>query len=341
MGMILECACGKLYRVRDASSAAGSRCPACNGELRPSESVPDSRRYELESRARQLERDLERERDERRRLEESHARVLADRQKTIEALEASLASYRERLQELENRLESAEARRLAELDALQVRAREQEEKNRAALERLSETHQRSLAELRAELERRIAEKDRAISESRQQLDREAAERRRLAETLSRLQEAADRAVREKDAALSALQATLETYREKAEELQKRLDDLERRHRMQLESAAARGRAAEGLWARLDGAERLAADLDPSLDAMETLVQGLRERVRRLRDGLRVPAEAAPPPEPKLAEALLPDRARELSFPKGESRPSAPPSAPAEEDDAVPLISPPE
>lgn len=337
--MILECACGKMYRVRDEAAAAGSRCPACNGELRAAATAPAG--PAPDPRVPRLERELERERDERRRLEESHARALAEKQKTLEALDASLASYRDRLEALQGQLEATEARRLADLDAFQARMREQEEKNRAALERLTEAHQRSLAELRAEMERRIAEKDRAISEGRQHLDREAAERRRLAETLSRLQEAADRSVREKDAARAALEATLTTYREKADELQKRLDELERLRRAELESAAGRLRAAESHRARLEGAERLAADLDHSLDAMETIVSGLRERVGRLREGLRVPAEAAPPPEPRVAESVAAGRAEELP-PRKAPEPSPPPApAPAEEDDAVPLISPPE
>jgi hypothetical protein len=148
-------------------------------------------------------------------------------------------------------------------------------------------------------------------------------------------------VREKDAARAALEATLSTYREKAGELQKRLDELERLRRSELESAAGRLRAAEGLLARLDGAERLAADLDHSLDAMETLVTGLRERVRRLRDGLRVPSDASPPSAPpvsSLVEKPAPAEVEAIAPRRPEAPAPSPAGAPAE---AVPLISPPE
>ena len=38
--MILECGCGKLYRVRDGTAHAGMICADCGGPLRPSGQAP-------------------------------------------------------------------------------------------------------------------------------------------------------------------------------------------------------------------------------------------------------------------------------------------------------------
>jgi uncharacterized protein with PIN domain len=40
MSMILECACGKLFRVSDRTSQPPSKCDACGGSLRPVGGTP-------------------------------------------------------------------------------------------------------------------------------------------------------------------------------------------------------------------------------------------------------------------------------------------------------------
>jgi chromosome segregation ATPase len=129
---------------------------------------------------------------------ETHARALEGKEKTIQALDASIASYRSKVEALQKKLDAVEIQRLSDLNAFDTRIREREQSDRDQLDRATQQQQQALVALRAETEAKIAEKDRQISEGRQALDREAGERRRLTETLNRLQENADRAVAEKD-----------------------------------------------------------------------------------------------------------------------------------------------
>jgi hypothetical protein len=379
--VILECACGKMYRVRDEAPNPPTKCPVCGGPLKaaggssPNLLAEHPRFREMDARIRQLEKELEearaqakpaapeapvlsqagwtlggdraaaeradrlerdlldlrsrterqlkdkdrelaqarealdREAAERRRLEsrasgleESHARTLQEKQKTLEALDASLASYRSKLEDLQKRLEAAELQRLSDLNAFETRIREREQKDGGELQRLTEAHQRALSDLREELERKIAEKDRLLTEGRQNLDREAGERRRLSEVLSRLQETADRTLKEKEASLQVLQGSLASYRAKVEALQRRVDDLEQLRRSEQDATAQRLHSREGLRARLEEAGHLATDLDHSLEGMDSLLRALRERVKRLQGSLEpVPSEPQPPvPAPSLS-----------------------------------------
>ena len=125
--MILECAsCAKMYRIRDDASPQPTKCPTCNGNLRATGGVAPggatSRVKELETKVLSLEllslrsdverklkdkhREIAQARDaadrdgaERRKLEarssgteETHARALEGKEKTIQALVASIAS---------------------------------------------------------------------------------------------------------------------------------------------------------------------------------------------------------------------------------------------------------
>ncbi len=384
--MILECSCGKMYRVRDDAPTANQTCRACGGPLRaaggssPNLAAPpaDTRAFEdriaklererdaakqlaerfekelsesraasagptlaqagwslgdgtaqlraAQERADKLERQLldlrteteksvkekdralsqaeaaaERAEAERRRLESrvgglesTHARAVEDKQKTIEALDASIASYRSKLEALQGRLESLELQRTADRTAFEEKLRERERDDRSQQARSVESQQKALADLRAALEQTIGEKDRQISEQRQLLDREAGERRRLAEQLSRQEEASHRAVAEKEKALAAANAALGSARSKMEALQKRIDSLEQLRQADQESHAARLRAREGARARVEEAGHMATDLDHSLDSVSDLLNGLRDRVRRLKGSL---GEPLPEPEP--------------------------------------------
>src|SRR5207244_3016765 len=140
-------------------------------------------------------------------LEETHGRALEGKENTIQALDASIASYRGKVEALQKKLDAVEIQRLNDLNAFDSRIREKEQSDRDELDRATQQQQQSLAGLREEMEEKIQEKDRLISDGRQALDREAGERRRLSETLNRLQENADRAVAEKQAAISSLDAT--------------------------------------------------------------------------------------------------------------------------------------
>jgi hypothetical protein len=379
--MILECACGKMYRVRDDAANQPTKCPVCGGALRPaSGSSPavaaeprikeqetrirtlEQERNDAHARAERLERELsgarpgpglsqaaaplsdqvselraaagradqlqrelfalrseserklkekdfenaqarqtaDREAAERRKLEsrlggleEMQARTLEGKQKTIDALDASVVSYRAKVDQLQKQLESQELQRLADLHSFENRVRERDQQDRADLDRVGESHQGALAQLRKELEQKIADKDLQITDQRQVIDREAGERRRLSEVLTRLQENADRTVKEKQAALSAVEATLASFKSKVDALQKRVNDLEQLRRSDMDAQAVRARSSQGARARLEEAGHFASDLDHNLDSVESLITNLRERMRRLKDTITTPAEPEP------------------------------------------------
>lgn len=230
-------------------------------------------------------------------LEETHARALEGKEKTIQALDASIASYRSKVETVQKKLDAVEIQRLSDLNAFDTRIREREQSDRSQLDAAASAQQRALADLRAEMESKIAEKDRLITEGRQGLDREAGERRRLTETLNRLQENADRTLAEKETAVSALQATLNSYKTKTETLQSRVDSLEQLRRSEHDQLARRVRSSQAILGRVDEASHLAVDLDHSLDSIEASIATLRDRARRLKDTLQetsAESEAAAP-----------------------------------------------
>ena len=275
-------------------------------------------------------------------LEDTHARAIEGKDKTIAALDASIASYRAKVETLQKKLDAVEIQRLNDLNAFDSRVREREQSDRAALDRTTETQQRAVADLRAEMEEKIEEKDRLITEGRQSLDREAGERRRLSETLSRLQETADRAVAEKATAIAALEATLSSYKSKIETLQKRVDSLEDLRRTEHDQIHRQLSSRQSIRGRVDEASHLAVDLDHSLDSIEASIAALRDRARRLKDTLQE-AETEPEPAPPLSSltsaSLVADREPDVEA----TRPAlsqadvwdALPSAPATEPEPEP------
>ncbi len=361
--MILECSCGKMFRVRDDAANPPTKCPACGGVLRAaggsSMNLPaaDTRakdvereRDEARTRVAQLEKEVgaarsasadgesadaanadrlerellalrseterkikdrerelaqaresaDREAAERRKiesrlsgLEDSHARAIEGKQKTIDALDAGAASYRSKLDQLQKQQENTELQRLADLNTFENRLRERDSHDRSELDRVAKGQQDALATLRVELERKIDDKDRQITDQRQVIDREAAERRRLSEVLTRLQETADRMLKEKDAALKGVETGLASFKTKAEALQRRVNDLEQNRRSDLDAQAARVRSAQGLRARLEEAGHFASDLDQNMDGVDALLSQLRDRMRRLKETLAASAEAEP------------------------------------------------
>jgi len=270
-------------------------------------------------------------------LEETHARSIEGKDKTIAALDASLASYRAKVETLQKKLDAVEIQRLNDLNAFDSRLREREQSDRAALDRATETQQRAVADLRAEMELKIEEKDRLITEGRQSLDREAGERRRLSETLKRLQENADREVAEKTTALAAVEATLSSYKAKIETLQRRIDSLEQLRRTEQDQLARQHSSRQTIRSRVDEASHLAVDLDHSLDSIDASIAAIRDRARRLKNTLQE-AEREPeaePSRPSLASAsLAPD-----PEPEADPETSRPALSQADVWDSLPTVPP--
>lgn len=251
-------------------------------------------------------------------LEDTHGRAIEGKEKTIQALDASIASYRGKVEALQKKLDAVEIQRLSDLSSFDNRLREREQSDRAQLDRATQSQQQALAALRDETEAKIAEKDRQISEGRQSLDREAAERRRLTETLNRLQENANRAVAEKDASLAALEATLSSYKTKHETLQRRVESLEQLRRSEQDQVNRQLRVGQKIRGRIDEASHLAIDLDHSLDSIEASLASLRDRANRLKDTLQETGTEA--------DAVAPLGASVSLVPPAEPEPeSAPPA----------------
>ncbi|HVE39740.1 MAG TPA: hypothetical protein VNM14_07640 [Planctomycetota bacterium] len=231
-------------------------------------------------------------------LEETHARAIEGKEKTIQALDASIASYRSKLEAAQKKLDAVEIQRLNDLNAFDSRIRQKEESDRVSLDRTTEMQQQALVALRVEMEVKIQEKDRLLSEGRQALDREAGERRRLTEELNRLQENVGREVAEKTAAANALDATLASYKSKTETLQKRVDSLEALRRTEHDQMTKQVRVGQAIRSRVDEAGHLATDLDHNLDSIEASIAALRDRARRLKASLELgEAETLTPPAP--------------------------------------------
>ncbi len=238
-------------------------------------------------------------------LEETHARALEGKEKTIQELDASIASYRAKLEAAQKKLDAVEIQRLNDLNAFDSRIRQKEESDRVNLDRTTEMQQQALVALRVEMEVKIQEKDRLISEGRQALDREAAERRRLSEELNRLQENVGREVAEKTAAANALDATLASYKSKTETLQKRVDSLEGLRRTEHDQMTKQVRASQAIRSRVDEASHLATDLDHTLDSIEASIAALRDRSRRLKSSLELGEAETVAPLAPLSTSFAP------------------------------------
>src|SRR6185436_20192271 len=78
-------------------------------------------------------------------LEETHARALEGKEQTIQALDASIASYRAKVEALTKKLDAVEIQRLNDLNAFDTRIREKEESDRNALDRTTQAQQQALA----------------------------------------------------------------------------------------------------------------------------------------------------------------------------------------------------
>lgn len=276
-------------------------------------------------------------------LEETHARALEGKDKTIQALDAQIASYKAKLDALQKKLDAVEIQRLNDLNAFDSRIREKEQSDREALDRTTAQQQQALVALREEMEAKIVEKDRLITESRQALDREAGERRRLTETLNRLQENADRSVAEKSTVNAALEATLASYKTKIETLQRRVESLEGMRRTEHDQMVKQVRASQSIRTRVDDASHLAVDLDHSLDSIEASIAALRDRAKRLKEALEATeteAEAAAPlsaSATSFAPAPEPEPEPETAAPtlsQADWAPPAPTPAPEPEPEPV-------
>jgi hypothetical protein len=313
--MILECSCGKMFRVRDEAANPPSKCPACGGALRRAGAAPaaveaDPRLSELSS-------------------------ALARSTELLQAREREISEARERVASLE--VELAEARRsIAKLGEDQARAQ------KAHLEALQAKEEdlvqaRSRADQLGEAPSRVLALQAELAEARQCIAK-------LGDDQAGAQAAHLEAIRSKDSEIEGLAARVRSLERRVEEargaeplegrvaeledeLSRVLASLEREtaerrraeeHASKLVTEQARTiedkeaiiatleatlatRAAAGAApgpvspSEVAGALHLASEVDRSLDSMAAQLGALRERVKRVGECLGRAGAAAPSP----------------------------------------------
>src|SRR4051812_21923198 len=117
--MLLECSsCGKMYRVREGSAAAPTKCPACGGTLKvsgggapPPSSAPDGKVKELEAKVATLEKaattyrsDAEQKAKEAKEAQSNIARLGEDLAKAQNVYKDALKKKEEELEEKDQKL---------------------------------------------------------------------------------------------------------------------------------------------------------------------------------------------------------------------------------------------
>ncbi|MBV8879579.1 MAG: hypothetical protein JO332_06445 [Planctomycetaceae bacterium] len=113
--MLLECgSCGKMYRVREGSAAAPTKCPACGGVLKvggaPAAAAgPDPRVKDLEAKVAALEKDASAHRAEAKEAQANIARLGEDLAKAQSVYKDALQKKEDELEEKQQRIAALEA----------------------------------------------------------------------------------------------------------------------------------------------------------------------------------------------------------------------------------------
>jgi chromosome segregation ATPase len=277
--MILECGCGKMYKVRDGSANLPTRCPACGGELKAQGPAPAgagdaARTRQLEARIQELERRLaepsalqgpladlrasaERSDQLERELVETRGRL----EKALSAKEGELAAAQESLARAEaerRRLES----RLGTLEEGQARALEGKDKTIQALDASISSYRGKVDELQKRVDalesQRLSDLSNFDASLRQ---REQSDRQQL-----------DRATGTHQKALADLRAELEArIREKDKQISESRQLLDR-------EAAERRRVIEAHNRLQESADRAAAEKDAALAALQATLESYQSKL---------------------------------------------------------------
>lgn len=311
--MFLECAsCGKMYRVREGTVAAPTKCPACGGALRTAGSTPspvapaaaaaapgpDPRIKELEGKVSALERDL------------AAARSDAEgEQSGAEKLESELAQAREEARKKGAELESRD-KRITELQGDVEKARNQATQ-KAQASQLSVLKQKD--ERIEELETRIAELEESAAAGGEKASGESQEK--IAQLEKDLQEARENIPR----VAEELANEKVTYHKALVGKEKEIDELNARmqkleHDVVEAGAAAQsggggGESASDVFRKqLEDKEAALQKAQKTISGLERLVQDgerlylqLRKDMEKLQEGASKAAAADGEPSPALAE----------------------------------------
>ena len=332
--MLLECSsCGKMYRVREGSAAAPTKCPACGGSLKVSgggsapaaPSAPDPRVKEYEVKIAALEKDAAAHRSEAKEAQANIARLgedlakaqgvykdalkkkeneIEERQKKIAALEAQSKAGAGQIAELEGKVAALEG----ELESKggaggnaddKIAHLEQElAEARLGVPRLAE----ELAKEKTHYREALLNKEKELDDFHEKL---AAIERQLVETSSRAQSGAS-GVSEADLAAARADADkkvaeLQRAANRITQLEKIVQDGESRYRsLHLEMEKSREAAGAG---GSPGAKAL-AEKDGTIDGLRNDLSAERRKSADLERQLKE-AKAAPPAAARAASARTP------------------------------------
>jgi hypothetical protein len=254
--MLLECTCGKMYRVRDGATNPPKTCPACGGPLRVSGGAAtpapapapapaaapaaDPRLKELESRLQGLERDqsasraaLELKEKELHEAQASIARLGVDLEKAQTAYKEALKNKEERIQELEGEATKTKAasgasspQTLQLLRAKDEALREAQEKASALEQELTEVRQGSstvsdeLHEMEAKYKDALKHKEEEVDDLQKRLQ---AIEKQLVESASKVQQSSDPESKRLAAKVASLEKIIQDGENRFRSLQKQLD----------------------------------------------------------------------------------------------------------------------
>jgi chromosome segregation ATPase len=273
--MILECGCGKMYKVRDGSANLPTRCPACGGELKAQGPAPAgagdaARTRQLEARIQELERklaepsalaELKASAGRSDQLERELVETRGSLEKALSAKEGELVAAQESLARAEaerRRLES----RLASLEEGQARALEGKDKTIQALDASIHSYRGKVDELQKRVDALESQRLNDLSNFDASLrQREQSDRQQL-----------DRATGTHQKALADLRAELETrIREKDKQISESRQLLDR-------EAAERRRVIEAHNRLQEGSDRTVAEKDAALAALQATLESYQSKL---------------------------------------------------------------
>jgi chromosome segregation ATPase len=287
--MLLECSqCAKMYRVREGSAAAPTKCPACGGLLKvsgggaaappPPASGPDPRVKDLEAKIASLERDASAHRAD----AEQRAREAKEAQTNIARLGEDLAKaqgvYKDALKKKENELEEKQ-KKVAALEA------EVQKSKGAGGGQLAVLKQKD-AQIQ-ELQDKISELEEAAGKGSGDTEKVAHLEQELDEARKSQAKVTDELAKEK---LHYREALLKKEKE-IEELHSKTSSVEK----QLVEASSRAQGGSGdsaLKAELEKKASEANRAQSRISQLEKIVQDGEQRYRTLHQEMEKSREAA-------------------------------------------------
>jgi chromosome segregation ATPase len=288
--MLLECSsCGKMYRVREGSAAAPTKCPACGGALKvsgggspPAASGPDPRVKELEGKVASFEKDAAAHRAEAKEAQANIARLGED-------LAKAQGVYKDALKKKEDEIEEKQ-KKIAALDAEVEKARAQSKAGGGQLAVLRQKDQQiaELEEKVSSLEAELASKgDKGGSDEKvAHLEQELVEARKGVPRLA--EELANEKTHYREALLNK-EKEIDELHERFSAVEKQL--IEASSRAQ---AGASGASEADLAAAKAEADKRAQDLQRAqnrIGQLEKIVQDGEQRYRSLHADMEKSREA--------------------------------------------------